>query len=594
MKFPYGISDFREIIINNYFYCDRTHLIPYLEKGKYLLFIRPRRFGKSLLISTLFNYYDLASADQFETMFGNLEIGKKPTALHNKYFVLQLDFSCVDPSGSVGDIKKALHNHINSRIEGFKKYYHAYDIQDIKIDPDDSISSIDSLVSSIRTKGHPIYLLIDEYDNFANEIMMGARYDKKRQYEALVFEEGPLRTLFKAIKASTSHSMFDRILITGVSPVVMSDITSGYNIAENLYLYPRLNALCGFTHDEILNGLETVRENSNLNSKDLEQAAKQMLTWYNGYKFAPEADELVYNPTMVLYFLKAYAEFCTYPRKMTDSNLSTDQSKLEYISNIPGGGQLLLDLAQDDYQVKISDLEDRFGMRDMLRDQSKDYTFMVSLLYYFGILSIQGRTRMGKLALKVPNLVIRKLYVEQISELLLPNPRERDHGRGVAEKLFQEGDIAPLCEFIEHNYFRVFKNADYRWANELTVKTAFLTLLYEDSLYVMDSEPELKRRRADLTMIIRPDMRKYTILDILIEFKFVSLKQAGISAEQARDLKAEELEALPPVTKSMVEAKKQVREYTEVLNKRHADLRLHKFAVVALGFERLCWVEVED
>lgn len=593
MRFPYGISDFKKIITQDFFYCDRTGNIPLLERGEYLLFIRPRRFGKSLLLSTLFNYYDLASADQFETLFGHLEIGKNPTPLHNQYYVLQWDFSCIDPSGSVDDIRRALHDHINSCIESFTLYYQDYIQNKVRIDWKNALNSIHSLVAVADKSGHPIYLLLDEYDNFANEVMMGARHDKKRQYEALVFEEGPLRTLFKAIKASTSHSMFDRIFITGVSPVVMSDITSGYNIAENMYLHPGLNSICGFTHQEVVHGLKTIQESCNLDSSDLEQAASQMLTWYNGYTFAPEAETLVYNPTMVLYFLKTYQEFCSYPRKMADSNLSTDQAKLEYIAHIPGGGQLLLDLLQEGYQVEISDLEDRFGMRDMLRDQSKDSTFMVSLLYYFGILSFAGRTAKGKLAFRVPNLVVRKLYVEQICDLLLPNPRERDQGRTAAEQLFQEGDIAPLCDFIEQNYFRVFQNADYRWANELTVKTAFLTLLYEDSLYVMDSEPELERRRADLTMIIRPDMRKYTILDILIEFKFVSLKQAGVSAEQARKLGHQELEVLPEMAQALEQAKEQARDYAHVLRARHQDLRLRVYAVVSLGFERLCWAKVD-
>ena len=152
--------------------------------------------------------------------------------------------------------------------------------------------------------------------------------------------------------------------------------------------------------------------------------------------------------------------------------------------------------------------------------------------------------------------------------------------------------MRPLCEFVEQRYFKVFHNRDYIWANELTVKTAFLTLLYNDIFYIMDSESEADRRYADLTMIVRPDMRRFTILDILIEFKFVRLKDAGVSGEQARKLTREELRALPQMAGAMNDAKLQVKSYGEILEKRHGKLRLRKYAVVSLGFERIWWDEI--
>jgi len=152
--------------------------------------------------------------------------------------------------------------------------------------------------------------------------------------------------------------------------------------------------------------------------------------------------------------------------------------------------------------------------------------------------------------------------------------------------------MGPLCEFVEQRYFRVFHNPDYRWANELTVKTAFLTLLYNDILYNMDSETEIDRRYADLTMIVRPDMRRFKILDILIEFKFVKLKDAGLTAEQARKLSRTELQALPRMTREMTQARAQVNDYGNRLEKRYDNIRLRRYAVVSLGFERIWWTEV--
>ncbi|MDM8537576.1 AAA family ATPase, partial [Desulfobacterales bacterium HSG17] len=542
MKFPYGICDFREITMKNYFYCDRTDKIPLLEKGKYLLFLRPRRFGKSLLLSMLANYYDAAKKHEFEGMFGNLKIGKNPTELRNSYFILRWDFSCIDSSGSVKDIKKGLYNHINSRIKGFIKYYEDYNLKGIDINPDDALVSIDSLISSIRMTDYPIYLLIDEYDNFANQVMMGVRRTKQELYGALVYEEGPLRTLFKAVKSSASESIFDRIFITGVSPVVMSDITSGYNIAKNIYTRAQFNDICGFTEEEIKKALKSIAEECGLDKEKIYEAAGLMKTYYNGYKFAHKALQFIYNPTLSLYFMDYLYEDCEYPDEMLDSNLATDDAKLEYIAKIPAGRQMLLELLRENRSIDIPKLTSRFGISEMLKDNSKNNDFMKAFLYYFGVLTVLERTKKGEIRLKIPNLAIQGFYADKICQMLLPEPAIRDHGKNAAKKLYEDGKMQPLCDFIEQYYFKVFSNRDYIWANELTVKTAFLTLLYNDILYIMDSESELDRRYADLTMIIRPDMRQFEILDILIEFKYVKLKDAEISGEQAGKLTKDELQ----------------------------------------------------
>jgi hypothetical protein len=534
----------------------------------------------------------VARADEFDRLFGHLAIGKNPTPLHNQYFMLKWDFSCVDPFGDVEDIRRSLHDHINSCIDAFIMYYRDYLTEDVRVDRTNAISSIQSLTAVARKSGHKVYLLIDEYDNFANQVMMGVQQDKQKRYEALVFEEGPLRTLFKAVKASTSESLFDRIFITGVSPVVMSDITSGYNIAENIYPDPLLNDVCGFTHAEMENAVRDVVEACQLNPDKMAEARDMMQTWYDGYKFSPEADETIYNPTLALYFLKAFYQTCKYPREMLDDNLSADGAKLDYIAQIPGGSQLLLDLVHENAEVVVTALAKRFGIRDLMNATGKDNAFLVSLLYYFGVLSQDTITPQGKLVLKVPNLVMRKLYVERLAELLLPNPLVRDEGKLAAEKVYQYGDIGPLCTFVEKKYFKVFHNPDYRWANELTVKTAFLTLLYNDILYIMDSESEAGRQRVDLTMIIRPDMRRFTILDVLIEFKYVTLSDAGLSGKAARELSVAELQSLSCMQQAMTEAFDQAREYGQILEERHGNLRLRRYAVVALGFERIWAQEV--
>ncbi|MEA1933753.1 MAG: AAA family ATPase [Thermodesulfobacteriota bacterium] len=596
MKFPYGICDFRKIITKGYFYCDRTDKIPLLEKSDFQLFIRPRRFGKSLVLSMLENYYDVAKKDEFEALFGGLKVGKNSTELRNSYFILKFDFSCVDPTGSAEDVKKAMFDHINACVNDFYKIYNykGFNLPVIEIDRENALYSINSLITSVRMTPYPVYLLIDEYDNFANTVMMGVQRSSEGRYEALVHEEGPLRTFFKTVKSSTSGSMFDRVFITGVSPVVMSDITSGYNIAKNVYFEPEFNDLCGFKQAELEDVIEKIVDECGLEKGKIQEAVSLMQTYYDGYTFSHGADESVYNPTLSIYFLEQFEKSCRYPRKMLDSNLAVDESKLEYIAQIPRGRDLLMNLIKKDHGVSVSEIVDRFGIREMLTDKSRDNTFLLSFLYYFGVLTIAGDTEDLKVILKVPNLVMQGLYVERVQKMLLPEPDDRDDGKLAAEKVYAKGDMAPLCRFMEERYFKVFHNRDYRWANELTIKTAFLTLLYNDIIYIMDSEKEIDRRYADLTMIIRPDKRYGKVFDVLIEFKFVKLKDAGLSADQAKELSEEELGRIPEIAEQIKNGEKQVKEYGKKLETKYGNLRLQKFVVTALGFERVCFKKISE
>ena len=643
MKFPYGISDFDSLITEKYHYVDRTDHIPRLEEaGKQLLFLRPRRFGKSLLLSMLENYYDVNKAGRFEELFGNLAIGKNPTAEQGRYFVMKWDFSGVSAEGDSEEIKRNLYRYLNDRIADFSDYYRTILSDPPRIDPQDALSSFRSLLASTRKVGHPLYLLIDEYDNFANELMIGHRTGEKSRYRALLSGEGVLKALFKTVKANAGTQGIGRVFITGVSPVVMSDLTSGYNVAENIYLLPKFNDLCGFREDEIALMTAQIVEECGLTQSHVIDALSTMRTFYNGYCFSSETEDLVYNPTLALYFLKAFHRDCRYPKSILDSNLAMDRGKLHYISRLPEGGRLIMAALSEEAPITLPKLADRFGVDDMLH-APKDTGFVASLLYYFGVLTHGGMTPFGRLILRIPNLVIRRLYAETIREMLLPKGDEGGMAREAAEILYQQGDIRPLCEFVEQKYFKVFRrflsknipaclslssifyvarqlhsplcachaalnmnenpahsgiffsgnrlsNRDYASANELTVKTLFLSLLFDDSLYIMESEVEIERGYTDLTMIIRPDMRQYQVLDILIEFKFVSLKDAGLEGRALEEMGEEALRALPAVQAKQREAEEGLARYREKLVRKFGDvLRLKSFSVVAVGFERLVW-----
>ena len=587
MKFPYSISDFYQVISEDYFYVDRTERIRDVENaGKYLLFLRPRRFGKSLWLSTLENYYDVAKADEFERLFGHLAIGAQPTPLHNQYFILKWDFSMVDPQGDAAQIRGALHRYVNRRIQDFAITYRHLLPLDIPIEPVDALISFLALLAAVRETPYRLYLLVDEYDNFANEVLLASA----DRYYALLSGEGLLKTVFKAAKGGTAGLGVDRMFITGVSPVVMSDITSGYNIATNIYLEPEFNDLCGFTEAEVPVILRRVADACGFDRDAADKALTMMATFYDGYCFNYDMAEFIYNPTLVLYFLQHFQKRCQYPHQMLDSNLAMDRAKIAYIAQLPHGGQLILDVLNEKEAVSVLKLEQRFGVKDILT-AVKDTTFMVSLLYYFGILTLGERVS-HKLRLHIPNLVIRRLYAEQIRDMLVPNLARPDAAR-VAEALYSAGDMQPLCDFVEQRYFTVFDNRDYYWANELTVKTAFLTLLFNDTLYIMDSEPALQRDYADLVMIVRPDMRQYQLLDVLIEFKYLKLKELEMSGAEVRQLGRAALVDLSKVQTKLAEARVQLQKYRQTLQAKYgAALDLRTYAVVALGFDRLVWVKV--
>lgn len=594
MKFPYGISDFYQIIDESYFYLDRTiHIRLIEETGKTILFLRPRRFGKSLLLSTLENYYDIAKADRFDHLFGRLAIGKNPTPLCNRYLIMRWDFSTVATYGTVEQIQRALTNHVNNAIKLFASRYQHYVGPLIEIAPDDSISSFQSAMAAVQQSDYKLYLLIDEYDNFANEVLMAHRTEGRRRYQDLVESEGIFRSLFKAVKAATNGQGLDRIFITGVSPIVLSDVSSGFNIAGNIYLWPNFNAVCGFSETEIEATLQTVVQERGLPAEKAVEALAVMRAFYNGYSFNYNLPPTIYNPTLALYFLQYLQTFGVYPREMLDSNLAMDQVKVQYIAQLPNGEALIQAALQEQPPVLVDQLADRFGVEALLQ-AVQDTTLMTSLLYFFGVLTLTNEmTEKGQIILRIPNMVARRLYAERMAALWLPDVSEREAGRRAAEALYQNGDMQPLCHFVEQHLFKVLDNRDYRWANELTVKTVFLSLLFNDTFYLMDSEPALQRNYGDLLMLIRPEMRRFTLCDILVEFEYVSLSDLGMSGDALRQLSVEQGKTLPKVQGKLQEARQQLQHYRTLLTATYGDLlRLRTYAVVALGFERLVWEEV--
>jgi hypothetical protein len=340
---------------------------------------------------------------------------------------------------------------------------------------------------------------------------------------------------------------------------------------------------------EIEETLKQIATECDYSHEETDKALAMMRAFYNGYSFTYDNQPLVYNPTLALYFFEHFQKNCQYPRNMLDSNLAMDRGKIRYISQLTGGEQVIVNAIDNKEPLTISVLVDRFGIEDMLHVR-KDTTFMASLLYYFGLLTLKGTTALKKQILKISNLVTMKLYVEHLQETLIPDINE---SRKVAELFYIKGDITALCNFMETHFFKVFENRDYRWAHELTVKTAFLTLLFNDLYYIMDSETALDKSYADLTMIVRPDMRSVEFNDIVLEFKYVSLSDTGLSGEHAKKVSRKHLKTIPLVEQKLSESRSQLTRYSETLKEKYGDsLRLHCYSIVAVGFDRLVWVEV--
>lgn len=320
----------------------------------------------------------------------------------------------------------------------------------------------------------------------------------------------------------------------------------------------------------------------------VEDAQATIRDWYNGYRFSPESEERVYNPTMALYFLNHLQRDQKSPRELLDDNLAADEDKLRFVAQIVAGQQTLLDLLQKDEPIRIPKLAGRFTLSDMLERSAYDRTFLASFLTYFGMLTITGKATDVSLHLVPPNMVVRRLYVGQVLNILLPQGADRsavwDHARAV----LLSGEVASLLTFVEEKLFPMMSNRDYIFMDEQSLKMVFLTLLWNESTHLLLSEPELDRGYADLCLLRRGDLQVQGTCDLLFEFKYAKLGDLGKTGVELRQMERKGLEKLPLVEDLLADAEVQLRRYRAALEKRYGEtLRLRAHAVVGLGFERL-------
>jgi hypothetical protein len=404
-KIPYGDADFGKIIQQNKLYVDKTRFIHDLESlSDYIFIIRPRRFGKSLWINLLQYYYDCNRKDQFDELFKDTFIGKNPTPNSNKYLTLAFNFAMVEPK--FDQVKEDFQRYVDNIIDDFLiRYQQHFDNQIIS-----KIQSLKFINQKIQTlflycarNQLKVYMFIDEYDNFTNTILTTSG---KEQYLNLTQGEGSFRYFFNLLKGLTSmpDSGLDKLFITGVSPVTMDDVTSGFNIGSNVSLDIDMNEFMGFTESETNDILQYYHAAGQLKLEP-DFCMGIMKDWYNNYRFSPDAQNVLFNSDMVLYFVQQAMKGKKIPQNLIDQNIKIDYKKLRYLMKVDkqlnGNFNRLKSIIED--QEIISNIKYSFPVEELTKQEN-----FISLLYYFGLLTIQGMKH-GRYHLKIPNLTILNL-----------------------------------------------------------------------------------------------------------------------------------------------------------------------------------------
>ncbi|HLP46501.1 MAG TPA: AAA family ATPase, partial [Candidatus Kapabacteria bacterium] len=506
-KIPYGISDYDLLKRDNYYYVDKTPYIPLIENtGRYLFFIRPRRFGKSLFLAVLQGYYDVQFKEDFDLLYKDTWIHTHPTVERGSYLFLSFNFSEVDPGQD--KIDASFLNHIKDRGLSFVMKYYNYlgkdkDHLPAKIEASHSGSDILSMIiQSCKNSQLKLYIIIDEYDNFTNTILTTSGINA---YKELTHGEGFFRSFFNILKAGTTgmRAPITRLFITGVSPVTLDDVTSGFNIGTNMSLEPGLNQMLGFTREDVLNMIEYYRVNGVI-KHPTESIMELMTQWYGNYLFSTMEDVKLFNPDMVLYFINMYMSRKTVPDDLIDQNVRFDYGKLRHFiildrgeSKITNGNFSKLKQIIEEEEI-VSNLVTGFPVKRMAHTEN-----FISLLFYFGLLSIKNKTEhYEEPVLQVPNETVRRLFYSYIKEgyeetgvfsLDLYTYNRLMHGLAI------KGEWEPLFNYI-CGLIRQSMSLRDLITGEKSIQAFLNVYLGLSNLFIIHTEKELNKGYADIVM----------------------------------------------------------------------------------------------
>ncbi|WP_279136765.1 ATP-binding protein [Parabacteroides johnsonii] len=523
-RIPYGVSNFVEVVEQNQYYVDKTMYLPLLEEQpNSLFFIRPRRFGKSIFLSMLWAYYDIAQKDKFQKRFENLWIGSHPTPSQGKYQVLFLDFSRA--SGGCGSLAENFDRYCGMAMDAFGRTYERYYFpgfaQKIEKLPD-FVSKLNYLNFQTREKNIPLYLIIDEYDNFTNVVL---NEQGKEVYHALTHASGFYREIFKKFKG-----MFERIFMTGVSPVTLDDLTSGFNIGWNISTHYQFNMMLGFSEEDVRTMLQYYKDAGQLpDNADIEAMIDEMKPWYDNYCFAKEClerDPKMFNCDMVLYYLRNYMNSGKSPEQMIDPNTRTDYNKMKkliQLDRLDGDRKGVLRKITDEGQI-ITTLVNTFPASEIANPE-----IFPSLLFYYGMLTISG-TRGTRIVLSIPNNNVRKQYYEFMLEEYQNNRYiNLNNLQDLFYDMAYDGQWRETFEFIAQAYK---ENSSVRSAieGERNLQGFFTAYLSVNAYYLIAPEVELNHGFCDLFLM--PDSLRYEVAhSYIVELKYLSAKDSEAKAE---------------------------------------------------------------
>jgi hypothetical protein len=518
LRIGYGQSSFETLIKDGCYYADRTNYLPKLEDlgAKYFFYLRPRRFGKSLVISMLEYYYDIFHADKFETLFGKLAVGSTPTPLKNSYLILRFDFSGIDTT-TIERTEQMFVEKIKLGVSTFRNKYkdlYSKEEEDYWLETNRAEVVMGRLFNTVIFSTQKIYLLIDEYDHFTNELVSF----NLEGFKESVSRNGFVRKFYETIKTAAGNSIVDRLFVTGVSPVTLDSMTSGFNISTSLTLDADFHNFMGFTEAEVADILRGIE----VSETDMPKLIRAMKKWYNGYLFSTKAPESVYNPDMVLYFAHYYARYREYPEEMLDMNIASDYSKIRKIFRI-GGFE----------NNKLATLERLIKGERVLVQLTSQFSFekagfptedMISLLFYMGFLTIKKKWG-DKYEMVMPNKVIRDIYFQyflQVMEEKAQTNRDLYDLSNALDELIWENKPKAICEILEEALDNLSKR-DYQGMDEKHIQAMFYAYLNLSKMYEVKSEYEENRKHFDILMLETPIAEaKY---EFIFEFKYE--KKAG-------------------------------------------------------------------
>ena len=574
-RIPYGMMNFIDVREDDCYYVDKTHYIPLIENAnKYFFYIRPRRFGKSLTISMLHHYYNILEADKFEKWYGDLYIGKHPTPERNSYLIIYLNFAVVN--AELNSYRQSLDAHCNTEFNFFCDVYAQYLPEGIKEEMNKKKGAVEQLnylyKECIKTN-QQIYLFIDEYDHFTNKIL--SEPSCLEDYKSETYGTGYLRSFFDTVKAGT-YSTIKRCFVTGVSPVTMDDLTSGFNIGTNYSLSPEFNEMTGFNEEEVRAMLDYYATTCQFHHSTNE-LIEAMKPWYDNYCFSEKSygGTTMYNSNMVLYFVDNYIRNGGYmPRNMVEENIRVDYNKLRMLirkdKEFAHDASTIQTLVQQGYVT--GELKTGFPAETVAEPDN-----FISLLFYFGMLTISG-TLEGETKLTIPNQVVR----EQLYSYLLDTYNEADlrfdnweKGK-LASAMAYRGDWKAYFDYIAECLHRYSSQRD-KQKGEAYVHGFTLAMTAQNRFYRPISEQENQEGYADIFMFPLLDIYKDMLHSYIIELKYAKGKDSDEKVEQLRQ-----------------EAITQANRYaaSETVQKAIGTTTLHKIIVVYQGMKMVVCEEV--